>query len=75
MIRIAVCDDERVYLDKIKTLVGQYAEEKSMIFEICAFDSSSDLLDSIDRGEEYSLYILDIYMPGITGMGVERSCV
>ena len=70
MIRIAVCDDEKVYLDKIKALVGRYAEEKGMLFDICAFDSSSDLLDKIESGEEYSLYILDIYMPGITGMGV-----
>lgn len=70
MIRIAVCDDEKVYLERIKTLVGQYAEEKGMFFEVCAFDSSSDLLDKIESGEEYSLYILDIYMPGITGMGV-----
>ena len=70
MIRIAVCDDEKLYLEKIKTLVGQYAEEKGMLLEVCAFDSSSDLLDRIESGEEYSLYILDIYMPGITGMGV-----
>ena len=70
MIRIAVCDDEKVYLEKIKTLAKQYAEKKGMPFEVCAFDSSSDLLDKIESGEEYSLYILDIYMPGITGMGV-----
>lgn len=70
MIRIAVCDDEKVYLDKIKAILGQYSEEKGMLFEVCAFSSSSDLLDSIEKGEEYSLYILDIFMPGITGMGV-----
>lgn len=70
MIRIAVCDDERVYLEKIKSLVGQYAEEKGMLFEVCAFDSPSDLLDRIEAGDEFSIFILDIYMPGITGMGV-----
>ena len=43
MIRIAVCEDEKVYLDKIKAILGQYAEDKGVLFEICAFDSSSDL--------------------------------
>ena len=70
MIRIAVCDDEKIYLEKIKTLLGRYAEEKGMLFDVCAFDSTSDLLDKIEAGEEYSVYLLDIFMPGITGMGV-----
>ena len=70
MIRIAVCDDEKIYLEKIKTIVRQYAEEKGMLLEVCAFSSSSDLLDKIESGEEYSIYVLDIYMPGITGMGI-----
>ena len=70
MIRIAACDDEKIYLEKIKTIVEQYANEKGMLFEVCTFSSSSDLLDKTEAGEKYSLYILDIYMPGITGMGV-----
>ena len=70
MIRIALCDDEKIYLEQIKALVERYAEDKGMLFEVCAFGSSSDLLDKIEAGEEYSVYILDIYMPGITGMGV-----
>ena len=52
MIRITVCDDENVYLDKIKSLVWQYAEDQGVLVEISAFDSSSDLLDKIEMGEE-----------------------
>ena len=70
MIRIAVCDDEKKHLDKIKALLEQYAEEKGLLFDIYAFSSPSDLLDKIESGETYSIYILDIYMPGITGMSV-----
>ena len=70
MIRIAACDDEKIYLDKIKATVEQYAEEKGFSLEVCTFASSSDLLDMIEAGEEFSIYILDIYMPGITGMGI-----
>ena len=70
MIKIAVCDDEKKYLDRIKELSEQYADEKGLLFDIHPYASPSDLLDSVEGGEEYSVYILDIYMPGITGMSV-----
>ena len=70
MIKIALCDDERIYLDKIEALVRQYGEEKGLTLDIYPFSSSSDLLDRIEAGEDFSLYVLDIYMPGVTGMGV-----
>ena len=70
MIKIAVCDDEKKYLDRIKELSEQYADEKGLLFDIHPYASPSDFLDSVEGGEEYSGYILDIYMPGITGMSV-----
>ena len=70
MIKIAVCDDESKYLEKIKSITAQYASEKGLLFDVRAYDSPSDLLDAIEAGEEYSIYVLDIYMPGITGMSV-----
>ena len=70
MIRIALCDDEKKYLDKIKSILEQYKIEKGLVFDIQAYESPSNLLDDIEAGEEYSIYILDIYMPGITGMSI-----
>ena len=70
MIKIAVCDDEKNYLNKIKGILEQYENEKGLLFDIYAYLSPSDLLDQIEAGEEYSIYILDIFMPGITGMSV-----
>ena len=70
MIRIAICDDEKIYLDKIKSILGQYETQKGLLFDIHAFSSPSELLDKIESGEEYSIYILDIFMPGITGMSI-----
>lgn len=58
------------HLDRIKEVLRQYAQEKGAAFDIHAYSSSSDLIDRIESGEEYSIYILDIYMPGITGMSV-----
>ena len=70
MIRIAICDDEKIFIEKIKSLLEQYESEKGLLFDIHAFLSPSELLDKIESGEEYSIYILDIFMPGITGMSV-----
>ena len=70
MIRIALCDDERAHLDRIKSLALEYAGEKGLMLDISTYSSPSDLLDKIEAGEEYSVYILDIFMPGITGMGI-----
>ena len=70
MIRVALCDDERGHLDRIKTLALEYAGEKGLMLDINAYSSPSDLIDRIEAGEEYSVYVLDIFMPGVTGMGI-----
>ena len=68
--RIGMCDDEKIYIDKISCLVKAYSEEKSLEIDICTFERSFDLLDMIEAGELYDAFLLDIYMPGISGMDV-----
>ena len=41
-----------------------------MHFEIDAFSNSSELVDVTEKGIIYDIYLLDIYMPGITGMSI-----
>ena len=70
MLKIAVCDDEQIYLDKACSLLEQYAAANNTEITVQAFSSSSGLLDRIEGGERYSVYLLDIYMPGVSGMSV-----
>ena len=70
MIRIAVCDDEQIYLDKTRAMLAQYAAENSAEVAAEPFLGSSALLDRIESGERYDIYLLDIYMPGVSGMSV-----
>ena len=70
MLRIAVCDDEKIYIDSISDMVKKYSEEKSVEIDIHQFERSFDLLDSIEAGELYDAYLLDIYMPGMSGLSV-----
>ena len=70
MLRIAVCDDEQLYLDKTRAILEQYATEHDVEITVEAFSNSSALLDCIEAGERHAIYLLDIYMPGVSGMSV-----
>ena len=70
MLKFAICDDEKEYLQTSKKLLEEYAAQKDEIIDVYCFPNSSYLLDSIENGEEYDAYILDIYMPGITGISL-----
>lgn len=45
-------------------------EEKSVPFRADVFSVSSELLDVTEKGNIYDIYLLDIYMPGVTGMSI-----
>ena len=70
MIRIAVCDDEKVYLNNTCTMLEKYAAVNDVEISAGTFSDSFALLDSIESGELYDTYLLDIYMPGVSGMSV-----
>ena len=70
MLKIAVCDDEQTYLDKTRAMLEQYAAEHDVEITAEAFLNPSALLDSMEAGERHDIYLLDIYMPGVSGMSV-----
>ena len=70
MLKIAICDDEKEFQDAAERMLKMYMEEKGLPFEIDSFDVASDLIDTLEKGMIYDIYLLDIYMPGMTGMSV-----
>ena len=70
MLKFAICDDEKEYLHTSKNLLEEYAAQKEEIMEVYCFPNTSYLLDSVESGAEYDAYILDIYMPGVTGISL-----
>jgi DNA-binding LytR/AlgR family response regulator len=69
MIRITVCDDEVKELNKTIALCHQYiARHTEYEARITAFSSHGELLENFTKHEDYDIVLLDIYMPGMTGI-------
>lgn len=65
MIRIAVVDDEKEQIEKIKQIVSAFFCEKRISISIDSFTNGEDLLNTATI---YDLIFLDIQMPGIDGI-------
>ena len=66
MYRIAVVEDDRDFVDELKTYLEQYAREEGQEFEISVFYDGAEILE--DYTPRYDLILLDIEMPKVNGM-------
>lgn len=73
MMRIAVCDDIPVHTDHVLMLLNKYQEERpGLKLNPKSFVSGSKLLEEINAGEQYDLYLLDIIMPETNGIALAQ---
>ena len=70
MLKIAICDDEKKFCDSAERMLNLYMEDKGLQFQVDVFNVPSELVDMTEKGTIYDIYLLDIYMPGITGMSI-----
>ena len=67
--RIAVCDDEKRYREKIVNLIQEYEKiRQNYSFTVSAFSSAKALLNFKAEHGGFDLYILDILMPEMSGI-------
>lgn len=73
MIKIAICDDEERSVALHEKMVTDSLQTQGIGCEITAYTQSHNLLyDIIDDGFFYDLILLDIEMPGVTGMEISE---
>lgn len=64
---IAVCDDQIEELELLVGLLRQWHEERHIFLRFKTFRSAAELLDAA-KTEPFTLYLLDVMMPGTDGM-------
>lgn len=65
--RIAVCDDDVREVSRIGELIAEYRMSRDESVACRYYTNSTDFLCEL-RGGEYDLVLLDVLMPGISGM-------
>ena len=68
---IAVCDDQNEELDIVVGLISSWQKEHNITLRTKSFHSAVELLDAAER-EKFTLYLLDVMMPGIDGLDTAR---
>ena len=70
VLKIAICDDEKEFCDLAERMLKLYMEDKGVSYQMDTFGVPSDLVDATEEGTIYDIYLLDIYMPGVSGMSI-----
>lgn len=65
--RIAVCDDEKVFRDVLLEYLKPYREDRPEM-SVSEFCSGEDLVAVYERGERFDLIFFDVEMTGMTGV-------
>ena len=68
MIKVGLCDDEPVLLEKLNRFVLDCYGENQVFAKVQTFEKGQSLLYEIEDGGQFDLLLLDIEMPQIDGM-------
>ena len=68
---IAVCDDQIEELSTLTALLDAWQDQRHSSLRYRTFRSAGDMLDAA-RHERFTLYLLDVMMPGIDGIDAAR---
>lgn len=70
MIRIAIIDDEILFVKKVQEITGQYFKSRRIEYELVIYLLSGELLWDVEKGEYFDIYLIDIEMPVVSGMDI-----
>ena len=71
MLRIAICDDEKIYTDSIQICVHKFLTGKSVEARIFKYTSAKKLIED-HQACPFDILFLDIDMPVVTGFDISK---
>lgn len=72
MIRIAVLDDELMYIERIRQITETCMCQIEMRYEIHAYETGQSVLDDLRKEIYYDVYLLDVQLPDMNGLEVAK---
>ena len=72
-LRIAICDDEAIILGEVASCIKKYSDKRGKAeLEVFSFNSASSLINSIDNGDSFDIFVLDVYIGEELGTKLAR---
>jgi len=72
MLKIAICDDEKVFINEFKDILEEYLNKKGILYEINVFYSGEELTDPVMDIHKFDIIFLDIGMKSMDGMSTAK---
>lgn len=72
MVKIAVLDDEAIFLARISEKVESIYRESHVKAEVDGYSNGKVLLDEVKDGKRYDIYVLDVEVPDLSGVELGR---
>ncbi len=70
--RVAICDDEQEYLEKLKEIVNLWSAQNAHSCEVRTFNSAEAFLFAYEDDKAYDILLLDVEMKGVSGIGLAK---
>ena len=70
--KIAVCDDDKKDIARLKKLIKAYDADNNIGFSVSEYESGSELLKDVSNGEDVDIIFLDINMDDMDGLSVAK---
>ncbi len=73
--KIALVDDERLFLDEMVSLCKAYSKSRDLQIELSCFSGGNELLSAVNGSpaQRFSIVFLDIYMDDIDGITAAKA--
>ncbi len=68
--KIAICEDEKIFSDKLLHLLDTYFDKKSQAYETVVFTDGIPLIEEYKNGVRYDLIFLDIQLEVSDGVNI-----